>query len=254
MSELFDVDVVRPRKRRRGRRWVIALLVILLILVVLLVVADRASASYAQDRLKTQLASTLAKDGGTVQSVQLEGFPFLNQVIGGHYTGLDAHIVDVPLSGLQLSSLTVTATDITWPLNDVVNQRLSAAIADRVDATAVLPLSRIAAPLAPRGVKLSAEGANIRISAPAEIAGLGGVVSGLATVGVTNGQLTISLSKLTIGGVPLPAAAGNALTGQLARFVKSPQLPYGLRLSSVKLVGQNLVIDAGARQVHLTAG
>jgi hypothetical protein len=231
---------------------VIALLVILLILVILLVVADRAAASIAEDRLKSQLTTTLAENGGTVQSVQLEGVPFLTQVIGGKYDGLDARIVDVPLSGLQLSSLTVNASDISWPLGDVLNQKLSTAVANRVSATAVLPLSRIAAPLAPRGVKLTAEGANIRISAPAEIAGLGGVVSGLATIGVTNGQLTINLSKLAISGVPLPSSAATAVSGQLARFIKSPQLPYGLRLSSVRLVGANLVILAGGTQVHLS--
>lgn len=251
MNGLFDVEVVHGRRRRRGWRWVIALLVIVLIVLVLLVVADRAAASAAQNLLKTQLASSLASNGGTVQSVELEGVPFLNQVVRGRYDGLDARLTDIPLSGLALSSLTVNATNISWSLNDAVNQRLSSAVANKVDAIAVLPLSRVAAPLAPRGVKLVPEGGNIRITAPAEIAGLGGMVSGLATPGVENGQLTITLSKLTISGIPLPSAAAGAVSAQLARFIKSPELPYGLKLTAVRLVGTNLVINASANQVHL---
>ncbi|WP_163511923.1 LmeA family phospholipid-binding protein [Fodinicola acaciae] len=229
----------------------IILLVLLIVLVGALVAADRGTASLARDTLRTKLTSTLAQNGGTVQSVELEGFPFLTQVLGGKYDGMDARIVDVPISGLQLSTLTVRATDISWPLGEVVGQNLSAAVADRVDATAVLPLARIADPLAPRGIKLTPEGSNIRVNAPASFAGFSGVVSGLATPGVTKGELTIKLSQLTVAGVPLPSSAASALSSQLARFVKSPKLPYGLTLSTVRLVGSNLVITAGARQVRL---
>lgn len=229
----------------------IILLVLLIVLVGALIAADRGTASLAQNTLRTKLAATLAQNGGTVQSVELEGFPFLTQVLGGKYDGMDARIVNVPLSGLELTTLTVQASDISWPLGDVLNQNLSAAVADQVDAVAVLPLAKIADPLAPRGIRLTPEGANIRVNAPASFAGFSGVVSGLATPGVSNGELTIKLSGLTVAGVPLPASAAAALSAQLARFVKSPKLPYGLKLTAVKLTGSNLVITAGARQVRL---
>ena len=64
-----------PRARRRRRKWPI---IALIVIIVLLVVADRGAKAYAENRMASQLQSSMDLSGKP--DVSIQGFPFLTQL------------------------------------------------------------------------------------------------------------------------------------------------------------------------------
>ena len=96
-----------------------ALLVVVLLLVGLAVVADRVALGVAEDRVATELVQEGGLQGRP--EVEIAGFPFLTQAIGGRYD--DVHI---SLTAEQLGQPEGTRADIALhgaevPLSSVLS-------------------------------------------------------------------------------------------------------------------------------------
>lgn len=237
--------------RRRGLRVV---LVLLLLLAVVVVAADRGAAWYAQQRLAEEAAAWATKVGAPANekpAVKVEGFPFLTQVLAGRYDGVSITARDVGTGGLMASRLDVRLSTVHLALPDLVAGDLSKGRAERVTATAYIPLSEFATALGPRGVKVRAEGNRLRIEVPFEIAGFKSTVASLADVEVVHGRLKVRLSDLTAAGSELPQSVADAVAKQLNTLLDPPKLPYGLLLDRVVLTKDGLAATASGRNVAL---
>lgn len=242
------LDPSRPRRRRRG--WIV-LAVVVIVLAALLVVADRAAASYARQRLSEVVAERAGATGGRVEQVEIGGFPFLTQAVGGRYDSVRVVVRNVGAAGLTADRLRITATGVRLPLGDLLAGTTANGSADRLDAAAVIPISALAAGLAPRGVRMVGENDGIRINAPASLAGYTGTITGLARFEVANGQLSIRLSSLSAAGYRLPPPVAQTLSRQLSKLVRAPALPYGLKLTTVRVLGPNIEASASGTAVRL---
>jgi hypothetical protein len=236
---------------RRVRQALIALLILA---AVLLIAADRGAAWYATHRLQQKVPAALRTAGGDVGTpdVSIQGVPFLTQVLSGSYDGFTFVAHNVGTSGLVASRLDVRATGISWPMADAFAGRTAAARADTVTATAVIPASSISAALGARGVTVREDDDRLRVTAPVSIAGFTGTLSGLADVSVSNGKLTLRLTKVKAVGMDLPQEAADGLARQLTRVAELPHLPYGLNLETVRVTSAGLVATAVGHQVALT--
>jgi hypothetical protein len=184
--------------------------------------------------------------------VRVEGFPFLDQVVRGRYDGVAIGVRDVGAGGLIASELDLHLTGVDLPLSDLIAGDLTHARADRVSATAHIPLSEFQTALGPRGVKLRVQSGRLRIEVPFEIAGFRSTVSGLADVVVVRGKLRLRLSDLEAAGAPLPQTAADAISRQLTGIIEAPKLPYGLELDTVRVTSAGLVATASGRKVALS--
>jgi hypothetical protein len=239
--------------RRRG---LTVLVVLLVVLAGVLVAADRGAAWYAERRLAEETANWATTAGarpGTEPAVHVAGFPFLDQVARGRYDGVAITVRDVGAGGLIASRLDIRLTGVELPFSDLTAGDLSHARADRVTATAHIPLSEFQTALSPRGVTLRVQSGRLRIEVPFEIAGYKSTVSGLADVEADHGKLRLKLSDLAAAGADLPQAAADEISARLSELVEAPKLPYGLELDRVRVTPAGLVATASGRNVPLRA-
>jgi hypothetical protein len=241
------------RRRRRGLR---TLLVLVLLLAGLGLAADRVAAWYAEQRLAEQAAEWATRAGaqpGTEPEAHVEGFPFLTQVVRGRYDGVLVTVRDVGAGGLVADRLEVRLDGVTLPLDDLRRNDLSRSTAERVTATAHIPLSEFATAVSPRGIEVAVEGKRLRIEVPFEIAGYRSRVSGLADVYAADGKLRVRLSDLSAAGEKLPQDVADGVSNELATIIEAPALPYGLRLERVEVRPDGLVASATGRDVRLAS-
>src|SRR5699024_809482 len=117
---------------RGARRWGVTLVVATLVLVVGLLIADRWALVRARGEVYDALTEiTDEMDGG---EVEIEGFPFLSQVIGGRIDRVDFAADRIVLGDLELRDVTGRAEGVGIR---------SPRELDRLDASATVPLATI---------------------------------------------------------------------------------------------------------------
>ena len=80
-----------PKRRHRGRRWLIALIVLILVLVAI----DFGAKAFAENAIATKIDSSGL---GTKPSVDIEGFPFLTQVASRDLSQIDINASNFTVS------------------------------------------------------------------------------------------------------------------------------------------------------------
>src|ERR1700722_3956501 len=94
-----------PRRRHRGRRWLIALVVLILVLVGI----DFGAKAFAENAIATKIDSSGL---GTKPSVDIQGFPFLTQVASRDLSQIDINASNFTVQQVVISSLHATATGV----------------------------------------------------------------------------------------------------------------------------------------------
>ena len=208
-----------------------ALLVVLLLLVGLAVVADRVAVGVAEDRVGEQLA---AKGGlaGTPE-VDIAGFPFLTQAVAGTYDD-----VRISLTAEQLDQPEGTRADIALhgvhvPLSSVVSGSVDQVPVDRIDGTATLSYTLLAAQLG-GDTTLRPEGDGLRITKTVEVLGQTIPLTAAGTVSLDGNQLVVDVEKAAGAGVDLPEFLVTRVSDLLDLRYDIPALPFGLQLTAVE--------------------
>ncbi len=223
----------RGGRRRRVRGSVVAVFSVL-VLLVLLVIGDRVACAVAENEFASQAQSS----GLPVKpSVDIEGFPFLTQLIAKDFNKVDLSASNIPAGPVTIATVKAVATGL-----HISGLSSSAtATADHVTATAFIPLGALAAAggLPDTGIKVTPDGTDkLKITAD-----LGGLFSDTEEAQISQtGPQTISIKLLSSGG-----ALGSVL-GQFGSF--SFNLPKGvppsLRITAVTVNSQGLTVVATA--------
>ncbi|HEY0216891.1 MAG TPA: DUF2993 domain-containing protein [Cellulomonas sp.] len=185
---------------RRRRGCAIGLVVALVVVVGGAVLADRVGRSIAQDVAADAVRSQLATSGDV--QVEVDGVPFLTQLVSGTLGEVHLTVDEATVSGIDLTDLVVTASDVK------IREPRSAR---QVVATATVPLAQIEQTLREQtgwdltatieGDTLVATGAVVGIPVSATFtfsaAGTEGLLAGLQ--GVTLGGLTVDVASLPDG-------------------------------------------------------
>ncbi|HEU0239054.1 MAG TPA: DUF2993 domain-containing protein [Micromonosporaceae bacterium] len=256
--------VDRPRRGGRGLR--ITLFVVLGLLVVL-VAADRIGLLIAEHTVAGQVRTHLASEGVTFDGdphVTIHGFPFLTQVLAGHYDRVDISVANPSTLGVRLDSLTISARDVSAPTGALIagNGHIEAATVagtGSLDWTAFTQLVDLSGVkqygIDPKAIRIgSADAGHVSIQAPASLDGQTFTVNATGTISVKQNILHVGVSNVTASDTALPPQFSptlNAIAKQFTFDVRIPQLPYRLSLDSVRATAQGIAITASARDIVL---
>jgi hypothetical protein len=216
------------------RRSVIALFV-LLVLAIVLAIGNFVGQAIAENDMANQFTA----NGFPVKpSVDIEGFPFLTQVVHKDFQKVVISASNIPAGPVTISSLKATITGMH------LNSSWNGATIDHVTATAFVSLSSLTDGVSSElgdAASLTAvpDGAN-------KLKVTGKVLGGLSASGVVEIKQT-GPQKIT---VELPTSGGlvGTLLGSAASFtITLPAgVPPSLRITGLTLNGQGLTLSAAA--------
>src|SRR4051794_10285933 len=101
----------------RRRRWPWVLLTIFAVVSITFVVIDRLTAGVAEDKVRTAVADSSSQydvDPGAV-GVDIHGFPFLTQALGGSFGRVDVTMSNVKVEEFTIRRLKAELNDVKVP-------------------------------------------------------------------------------------------------------------------------------------------
>lgn len=226
------------------------LLVVLVVLGAILVGVDRIAEFAAARAVAHQLRSSehLARD----PQVHFAGFPFLTQALRGRFSEVDLTATDVQTPAVSVARVSVRLHGVHASVARALAGRLRSVPVDSVSGTGLLRyadlasvLSRTLAGVVPGGVTggvtLRDAGGRVAISGRASVGGSTVPVEVDCTVAVVGSAIRVvpQLAVLPVlGSQTLPASVQQ----QLAVTIAADQLPFGVRVRSVAVRPEGLVV------------
>lgn len=218
------------------RRGVVIALVSLLVVVVLAVVGDRAAVALAQSKVSEQVAAELP--GATDVTTSIEGFPALTQVLRGSLDHVVVTAADVPTDRGTLDSVVVDLYGVSTS---------SPRTADRIEATAVVPLAVLQAQLGDSWA-LTVEGDALKAEFTGAVSASATVVPVVADGRITLDLRSFSLLGLEVSGDNVPDFVTSALNDMVGSV---GELPFGLTPTSATVTPDGVVVEAAGTDVSL---
>ncbi|SJM60467.1 Putative peptidoglycan bound protein (LPXTG motif) Lmo1799 homolog [Actinomycetales bacterium JB111] len=235
-----------------ARRWGVTLVVAALVLVVGLLIADRWALVRARGEVLDALTElTDEMDGG---EVEIDGFPFLSQVISGRIDRVDFEADRIALDGLELMDVTGRAEGVA------IRAPREAA---RLDASATVPLALIQEQVAatsfdipilgPRTLSADIEGNDLVIET--EI--LTGTVHVIAEVAPTDDGrgIHIHLGRGTVAGVSTEISELPVVGSRIPvdHYVDLENLPPNVEVTEARVQSDGIRVTIEGRNVPLDA-
>jgi hypothetical protein len=217
--------------RRGGRAAAVAFVVVLVVAALAalgLFFGDR----YAGERVERDASSQLQSELGTpdAPSVDVQGWPFLTQVVGRHLRSVRVVTDDIPQS--SRSAVPVAHADLV--LSDVTTddwfQTMTARHAEgtaRLDYPALASVARVPLSYVGKG-RVQVKSSSSLVGVPVDA-----TVTGTPQLDAGAQSITLADPELTVAGVDLPGATADVLLRTLVKPIPVTGLPFGLRLTSV---------------------
>ncbi|WP_100500742.1 LmeA family phospholipid-binding protein [Geodermatophilus chilensis] len=207
-----------------------ALLVVLLLLGGLAFAADRGAEALAEDRV----AQLVAERGGLAgePSVEIGGFPFLTQAIGGRYDEVRVSLSDADLGQPEGTRADVSLRGVQVALSDVLSGSVQEVPVEGIDGTATLPYALLADELGP-GTTVTRDGEGLRVQRTVAVAGVSLPVTATGTVSLDGDTLVVDVDEASGAGVDLPGYLVDQVSDALDLRYRIPPLPFGLQVTGV---------------------
>ena len=207
-----------------------ALLVVLLLLGGLLLAADRGAEAFAEDRV----AQLVAERGGLAgrPEVEIRGFPFLTQAVGGRYDDVRIGLTGADLGQPEGTRADVSLRGVQVALSDVLSGSVQQVPVERVDGTATLAYALLAAELGP-GTTVTRNGDGLRVQRTVEVAGVSVPLTATGTVSLDGDTLVVDVEDASGAGVDVPDLLVDQVDDALDLRYPIPQLPFGLQVTGV---------------------
>jgi len=223
-----------PKRRHRGRRWLIALIVLILVLVAI----DFGAKAFAENAIATKIDSSGL---GTKPSVDIEGFPFLTQVASRDLSQIDINASNFTVKQVVISSLHATATGVH------INGSFNGGTVDKINGTVVVSFATVTNLIPIPGLTVSADPAD----GPDAIkfnSSLGGATGKIEQV--NSNTIKVEVGNLT-GLAGLASLIGGSAIASSYTF-DIPTLPAGLVVRSISVTSQGIVATASAQNTTLS--
>ena len=227
-----------------------ALVVVLVLVLGLLLLADRVSVGYAEDQVATQLA-----EKGDLQGepeVDISGFPFLTQAIGGRYDDVRISLTAAELGQPEGTRADVTLRGVEVPLSSVLSGSVQEVPVDRIDGTATLSYALLSAQLG-GDTTLTREGDGLRITKTVEVLGQTLPLTATGTLSLDGNDLVVDVEDASGAGVDIPGFLVDRVADLLDLRYAVPALPFGLQLTEVSPAGDGVDIRVEATDTVLRA-
>jgi hypothetical protein len=241
----------------------ITFVVLLVLIVAALVVADRVGVAYAERAIGDRVSQQLTARQATAEKpdVDIQGVPFLTQVLAGRYEEIRILLTD--FSGpagngknIKMPSLDIRATDVSAPLNSI-RSGTGDIVAGTVAGTGTIGYADLAELIGQPGVKLAERDGKIVGTVPIQALGQTVTASGTASLAVNDGVVSVTFTDVKAAGlpdIPLVRSLVDGYAKRLAIDLKVPALPLGLKVRKVEPTPDGLVVTAGASNVSLSSG
>ncbi len=219
------------------------LLVVVALLLGLAVLADRVAVGIAEDRVGSELA---AKGGlqGTPE-VDITGFPFLTQALGGRYDEVRISLTAAQLGQPEGTRADVALHGVEVPLSAVLAGSVREVPVERVDGTATLSYELLATGLG-ADTTLAREGDGLRITRSVELLGQSVPLTAVGQATLDGSEVVIDVEQAAGAGVELPGFLVGRASDLLDLRYTVPALPFGLRLTSVTPAADGVVVGLEA--------
>jgi hypothetical protein len=235
--------VSRRRSPWRG------LLILGVVLAVLLVAADRVGLLVAERQIAERVQSSEALERRP--SVDIEGFPFLTQVLDNRYPTVRLTAQGFPVGSREQR---VRLADLDARLHEVrAVDRYTGATARTAEGTALLSYQELSRAV---GVTLGYAGGG-RVQASSSVEVLGRTVTGTASaqVGVAGGD-ELTFSGIRVGVPQADISVPEQVTDQLSSVFKNKLslrgLPFHLKIQQLVATEEGVRIAATARDLTLS--
>ena len=207
-----------------------ALLVVLLLLGGLLLTADRVGEAVAEDRV----AQLVAERGGLAgePEVEIGGFPFLTQALGGRYEDVRISLDAADLEQPEGTRADVSLRGVEVALSDIVSGSVQEVPVERVDGTATFSYALLAEQLDPNAT-VTREGDGLQVETTVEVAGQTVPLTATGTVRLDGDTLVVDVEDASTAGVDAPDDFVDQLSDALDLRYGIPQLPFGLQVTGV---------------------
>jgi len=226
----------------------VVLVVLLLIVVGVLVVADRVGRGLAEDRVAEQLAQRGGLSG--TPDVDITGFPFLTQAIGGEYEDVRIHLTAEELGQPAGTRADVSLRGVQVALSDALSGSVEEIPVHRVEGTATLSYDLLAEQLG-GDTTLAAEGGGIRLTKTVEVLGFDFGLTASGTVALDGQDVVIDVQDASAGAVDVPDFVLEQAAELLDFRYPVPALPFGLTLTSVAPAAEGVDVRVEARDTVL---
>jgi DUF2993 family protein len=221
----------------------------LIAVAVLLVAADRMLRRFTERRVADRIAGSYGLTGQL--SVVLPGFPFLTQVVAGHYHEVHVVLTSVTRAGVQFQQLYARLRGVRAPLSRLIGGAPATVTAADATATALVPFGAMARRL-PAGLTLMAPDGKLRLLGSIGYQGFQLPVSAGVSLRVTPEAIEFSPCDISIGGaVSVPAGM---LGSRLAFVLPMGDLPLQLKVTDVRVTQAGFEVSAAASGVAFGAG
>jgi hypothetical protein len=227
-----------------------ALLVVLVLLLGLAVVADRVAVGFAED----QVAEEVADKGGLagVPEVEIAGFPFLTQAIGGRYDEVAISLTAEQLGQPEGIRADVVLRGVEVPLSSVLSGSVQEVPVQRIDGTATLSYELLSAQMGADTV-LEREGDLLRTTRTVEVLGQQVRLTATGQLSLEGNDLVVDVLEASGAGIEVPGFLLDRAVDLLDLRYAVPELPFGLRLTSVRPAADGVDIRVEATDTALRA-
>jgi len=227
-----------------------ALLVVILLLIGLVLVADRVAVGFAEDRVAEQVAEKGGLAG--TPEVDIDGFPFLTQAVGGRYDEVRISLTADQLGQPEGTSADVVLRGVEVPLSSVLAGSVQEVPVERIDGTATLSYALLSAQLG-SGTELEREGDGLRITRTLEVLGQQVRLTATGQVALDGNDLVVDVEEASGAGVDVPGFLLDRATDLLDLRYPVPALPFGLQLTGVRPAADGVDIRVEATDTVLQA-
>ena len=224
-------------------------MILVVVLAVLVAAADRIGLLVAERQIASRVQSS--QDLDRRPDVDIEGFPFLTQVVANEYPTVKLVAEEFIVGN---SDRRVRLADLDARLHDVrAVENFSGATARTADGTAMLTYQELSRAL---GVTVGYAGGG-RVQASRSVDVLGKTVTGTASaeVGIVGGdELTFSSVRVGLpqGGIAVPEQVTDQLSSIFKNKLSLRGLPFHLRIQQLVATDEGVRIAATARDLTLS--
>ncbi|AEV88853.1 hypothetical protein ACWT_7844 [Actinoplanes sp. SE50] len=260
MAEVYETA---PRRRRRGRGVLIILVILLVIVLGVAFVVDRFGRSFAEGVISDKVAGQIRaqKASSDTPDVTIEGFPFVTQVLDGHYQEIHIEVphLTAPVDKtrkINLALLDIHAQDVKASL-DTLRNGSGDVVVGTVTGVSTIDYPQLVELIGQKGVKLSAKDGKLIGAATVTALGQQVDLTGAAKLTVVDGGIRVRFSDVRATNLPNVPLIQNLIDAQAQRMsldLAVPKLPLQLRVQSVAAGDDGLKVQFGAQNVNLNAG
>jgi hypothetical protein len=234
---------------RHPIRW----LVVLVVLAALVAGLDRLAAHVAAGRIATavQTDAHLAHK----PKVDVHGFPFLTQAVGGKYNRIEVTAADV-FDSLGSSLTTVNFEGVHISASNALDGKVGQIPVDHVTGSVRVSFSDVEAASHIPGVKVqpvAGQPDELEVGESVDVAGLSVAASVIAHVSASGNTITLKATDVRLpAGAPVPSGVLDQIRSHAGFSVTVPGLPTGVRLTGVTVGADGVTATLRADDIVLT--